>query len=364
MAEPTYKGEVVYIYAYDVAYDMKAVPTGKLLGRDVEQFAVETRKHMPRRHPFYRPPMVRLPALTVQSSHGPIFVERTVKVFPVGALSISIRVPFEVATLEELVPYHDLMLGDGTVNDEARLLAHKVLEELRPSLVRPLEHLADEEAYTVFCISSDSIQAASLEDWLVEQCRSVAALLTQETQSSLLSDQEAMETTQRSLSYYEHDLTVIDWDAALVIDDKGNYDNIVHIMELANVQLSELESYDDILDNALERAYRGMRKSRGNAITLEELREIRLDMARLSDELSNSTKFFGDWHLARVYQYVSERFHLADWHRIIDEKLRALDSLYSILKQDQMNKWMMILEVTIVLLFIIDLVILAVPLLK
>ena len=45
---------------------------------------------------------------------------------------------------------------------------------------------------------------------------------------------------------------------------------------------------------------------------------------------------------ARVYQYVSDRFHLADWHRIIDEKLRALDSLYSILKQDQMNKWMMI----------------------
>ena len=40
------------------------------------------------------------------------------------------------------------------------------------------------------------------------------------------------------------------------------------------------------------------------------------------------------------------------------------DSLYSILKQDQMNKWMMILEVTIVLLFIIDLVILAAPMLK
>ena len=91
---------------------------------------------------------------------------------------------------------------------------------------------------------------------------------------------------------------------------------------------------------------------------LDSLREIRVDLARLSDEISNATKFFGDWHLARVYQYLSARFHLADWHREIVEKLKTLDSLYSILKQDQTNKWMMILEATIVLLFVIDLIIL------
>ena len=36
-----------------------------------------------------------------------------------------------------------------------------------------------------------------------------------------------------------------------------------------------------------------------------ELREIRVDFARLSDELTNITKFFGDWHLARIYQGLS-----------------------------------------------------------
>ena len=89
-----------------------------------------------------------------------------------------------------------------------------------------------------------------------------------------------------------------------------------------------------------------------------ELREIRVDLARLSDELSNITKFFGDWHLARIYQGLSDRFHLADWHRTIDEKLKTLDDLYQILRAEQNNRWMLILEATIVLLFIIDLVIL------
>ena len=88
------------------------------------------------------------------------------------------------------------------------------------------------------------------------------------------------------------------------------------------------------------------------------MREIRIDLARFSDELSNITKFFGDWHLARIYENISARFHLGDWHRTIDEKLKTLDNLYQLLSQDRNNRWMLTLEVTIVLLFVIDLVLL------
>src|SRR5439155_979149 len=83
------------------------------------------------------------------------------------------------------------------------------------------------------------------------------------------------------------------------------------------------------------------------------LREIRVDLARLSDELSNITKFFGDWHLARIYENISARFHLGDWHRTIDEKLKTLANLYQLLQHDQTNRWMLMLEATIVLLFVI-----------
>ena len=55
----------------------------------------------------------------------------------------------------------------------------------------------------------------------------------------------------------------------------------------------------------------------------------------MSDELSNITKFFGDWHLARIYQGFSARFHLADWHRTIDEKLKTLDDLYQLMQAER-----------------------------
>ena len=91
---------------------------------------------------------------------------------------------------------------------------------------------------------------------------------------------------------------------------------------------------------------------------LRELRLLRIDMERFSDELSNLSKFFGDWHLARVYEAVAARFHLADWHRAVDDKLKTMGELHQLLKADQGNRWMMILEATIVLLFIIDLALL------
>src|SRR5205814_3635325 len=137
-----------------------------------------------------------------------------------------------------------------------------------------------------------------------------------------------------------------------------NIDETLYVMELANLQLAELEAYDRILDEAVERSYRDLtqRTLRSKASILSQLGEIRIDLARLSDELSNITKFFGDWHLARVYKGLSDRFHLSDWHRTIDEKLKTVDNLYQLLRADQMNRWMLILEVTIVVLFALDII--------
>lgn len=357
-----YTGEVVYIYAFDVAYDMTRQPVRELLGQPVAQFVMDASKRSPRHLFFYRPQMVRLPPLERIGPYGPIRVERAVKLLPVGAISITIRVPFEVRHSEDLVVYHDLQFSNGSLHEEVRQLAEEVRRELTPYYVRPVPHLAEEEAYTVFCIESPLVtedgNALSAEAWLRSHRRSVASLLTQEPDIDHLSRQEADESTGRFLSYYEHDLVVVDWDAALVIDERRNFDETLYVMELANLQLAELEAYDRILDDSLERAYRDLsaRPIRGRSSMLRELREIRIDLARFSDELSNITKFFGDWHLARIYENISARFHLSDWHRTIDDKLQTLDNLYQLLNHDQTNRWMLMLELTIVLLFIIDLV--------
>jgi len=295
---------------------------------------------------------------------GPVRVESAIKLLPVGAISITVRVPFAVNHVEELIAFHDLQFSNGSLHDDVRRIAQEVVAELKTHLIRPQPQLLEEEAYTVFCVASPLITQDGLpmtaESWFQSHRRQVAALLTQESEIERLSKQESEESTARYLSYYDSDLVVIDWDATLLIDEPRDFDETLYIMELANLQLAELEAYDRLLDDALERSYRdlGERPLRSRGDILRELREIRIDMARFNDELSNTTKFFGDWHLARIYEKIASRFHLGDWHRTIDGKLKTLDDLYQLLKHDQNNRWMVILEATIVLLFIIDLVIL------
>src|SRR3974390_1742997 len=176
-----YTGEVVYIYAFDVAYDMTRQPIRELLGQPVAQFAVDASKRSPRHLFFYRPQMVRLPALERIGPNGPVRVERVVKLLPVGAISITVRVPFEVNHVEDLVVYHDLQFSNGSLNEEVRRLADQVRQELAPFYVRPVPSLVEEEAYTVFCVESPLITEEgaplSAESWLRPHRRTVASLL-------------------------------------------------------------------------------------------------------------------------------------------------------------------------------------------
>lgn len=359
-----YTGEVVYMFAFDIAYEMARLPIRTLLGQPVAHFRMDVSKRSPRQYMFFSPEMVLLPPIEVPGPQGRLKVDRAVKLLPLGAISITMRVPFCVRSINDLVAYHDISFSTGSLEAEVRRLAEEARQELAPYCSRPASQVRDEEAYTVFCLHSLPVgpdgQHTNAEDWLRAHRREVASLLTQEEDLTLLSHQEVEESISRSLSYYKHDLVVVDWDAALLMSEPKDVEETLYIMELANIQLTELEAYDRILDSAVDRSYRDLetRSARTKRAILRDLREIRIDLARLSDELSNITKFFGDWHLARIYQQLADRFHLDDWHRTINTKLTMLDYLYSLHKQDQNNRLMLMLEATIVLLFVIDLVVL------
>src|SRR6187551_3271213 len=91
-----YTGEVVYVYAYDVAYELTREPITELLGQKVVPFEFDASRRHPRHHFFFRPQMIRLPLMERVGPFGPVKLERVVKLLPVGAISITVRIPFEV----------------------------------------------------------------------------------------------------------------------------------------------------------------------------------------------------------------------------------------------------------------------------
>ena len=112
-----YSGEVAYIYAFDIAYDMKRQQVVTLLGQSLENYSIGPSKRSPKQLLFYQPQMAKLPTETRHINGKVIQVKRSIKVFSVGAISILIRVPFQVEKIEDLVSYHELKFSQSSIEN-------------------------------------------------------------------------------------------------------------------------------------------------------------------------------------------------------------------------------------------------------
>jgi hypothetical protein len=202
-----------------------------------------------------------------------------------------------------------------------------------------------------------------VNQWLAENRRAVAELLT-EAPGGTLSDSQVTEVLRIGRSYAKTDLVVIDWDAALVVDLGGSLEDVLYVLELANLQLEEYRAMDHRLDRYLDAAYDDLKSRRFGVFgtysaTLGKLRLFRVDVTKLNDEVTHISKFVGDWYLARVYLGAGERFYLNQWRASVENRLAQLDELYSVVNADINNRRMTWLEILIVVFFAIDLLMLA-----
>ncbi len=348
------KGEVIYLYAFDVANEIVMGTVREILENRSFPFEVRTDHTYPKDVPIYRPLAIEMP------SEERIFdqpLRIVIRIFDVGVVNVAVRVAFDVAAPLDLLPYHNPKTGSGRPLDAlAQRFCGEVCASIRAALVRSSPPPRP-EAYTVFCfLDLGGEQDAGA--WLQRERRAIAGLLT-ESAPDLLSADQVEEALRIRRSYFTRDLVVIDWDASLVVELDGYADDVLYILELANLQLEEFRVMDHRLDVHLERAYRDLSRHRGFVgtprVMLRWLRHFRVDLTKLADEVTHITKFLGDWHLARIYLGAQERFHVQQWRQSVEERLGQLDEVYQVLQAEVSERRMLWLEIAIVICFLVDL---------
>lgn len=353
---PRCKGEVVYMYAFDVASEIVLKGVGEILSRRPVPFEVRVDHTFPKDIPLYRPLAIEPPNSAAAVNGQP--VRLLIRVYEVGVVTIAARVSVACDQLTELMGFHDPVLADGRSLDLlAKDLCTQVCLGLRECLVRGTPPTTP-EAYTVFCLT-ELANVVDVPAWLAAERRAIAGLLTG-TDPARLCESQVSEVHRLQRSFESSDGVVIDWDAALVVDLSGYVEDMLYVLELANLQLEEFRVMDQRLDQYLDRAYEvvGRRRLGVQGVSgtlLRELRRFRVDVAKLADEVTHITKFVGDWHLARVYLGARERFHLDQWRGSVEQRLGQLDHLYGVLRAEVNERRMLVLEVAIVILFIVDL---------
>jgi len=354
------KGQVVYLYAFDVANEIATDRITDALASKRFPFEIQTHRGFPKDVPLYKPLAIEAPPLATTLDGTPLNV--LVRVYEIGVVSIALRVAFEAQNLAELKRFHEPKLDDGSTLDAAAIkLCAQVCTSLEHVLIKASPP-SEPEAYTIFCLN-DVGQKVDANQWLATSRRAVAELLTG-AEPFELSEMQMAETLRIVRSYANTDLVVIDWDAALSVELAGQMDDVLYVLELANVQLEEYRVIDQRLDRYLDRAYDDMKRRRFGLLgtytaTLRTLRLFRVDVARLNDEVTHISKFFGDWYLARIYAGTADRFYLNQWRKSVEDRLGQVDQLYTVVNADVNNRRMVWLEVLVVVFFAIDLLMLA-----
>lgn len=350
------RGEVVYLYAFDVGQEVVTATVGSRFTRRGEPPAPRRRKTVPPDAGLYRPLSADVSDEAADVTGLPLSLEA--RVFDAGVIAVSARGPVSVDSLSDLRAYHDpLTAGGEPLAGVARRVCERVLTALGDAVHGPTG-IQGPETYTVFSLT-DLGGETDVTRWVDDHRAEVAGLLAGLSPAAVSASQ-LDETLHHRCALERSDAVVIDWDAALVIDVAGRADEVLYVLEVANVQLQEWKVLDATLDRHLNRAYDHFACppgvfSLGWGGILRDLRRLRADTARLTDEVSNISKYIGDWYLARVYQAAKERFHLDGWRASLDHRLSQLDRIYGAMQADANDRRMLWLELLIVVLIAVEL---------
>src|SRR5262249_3077884 len=349
-------GEAVYLFAFDVGYDVTRARVGTAPGRTPYALDIRRDHTSPRDVALYQPLAVD-PESRVTAAGRPVRLH--VRVYDVGVVTVLFCVSVVSNALVDLIPFHRLTLDDGRdVGTAAREICRQAVADLGSAIVRPAP-ATDPEAYTVFCLT-DVGGPRDVPAWFKAHLAEVAGLLS-DTAPERLAEAQIVESLRHQQSFEKTDLVVVDWDAALVVDLTGYVDDVVFVLEQANLQLEEFRVMDTALDKQLTTAYTLMDQrpwlsiGRPSAV-LRQLRGLSVDLAKLADEVTHITKFLGDWYLARVYLSARERFHLNEWRASVSQRLQQLENLYGVVRSEVSERRMLWLEAIIVIFFAIDII--------
>jgi hypothetical protein len=301
------KGTLHVVVAYDVGLSVDLEQCRRSI-TDLTELATI-------RHKGVAPPFFQFDPLPVRvtQSIAPLAIGRfsssaqvELVVYDFGGISVIYEVPI-AGPVEELVGLSCDLAASALFREDSRARIEHLMTFIEPSVTRAnIEELTEE--YLIFQVSRFA-GAPRPETLHADHGQVLARLLRAERDP--LSEQEVAEALGARVSFGLSDVAIIDWNAALVYDAEP--EDVISVLEFANLQLLELRYLDARLD------------------------------------------------LSLVYRAAAQRYRLGEWNAGIVRKLETIEDIYEKVHDHATEIRMEVLEWIIILLIALELLL---PLLR
>ncbi len=148
--------------------------------------------------------------------------------------------------------------------------------------------------------------------------------------------------------YGSDDLTIVDWEGALVISPAADFQTEVDLLKIGNYHLLKYRLVDEQIDVQLQdlRVLVGRSFSwfSGKRQTLQKVVDNRLTLLLDFENTDQSILLIGDWYSAQLYRIIFDEFYIDDWKAIVTNKLENLSSIAEVIQQDLTISWSRLLD--------------------
>ena len=221
------------------------------------------------------------------------------------------------------------------------------------------------EEYTILLVQDAS---PSPDKWIEKNSRALAKFIR--SQREVFDKEELNEILVSRTRYSAVELTLVDWEGAVIIAPNEDYQSDIALLKIGNYQLLRYrmldQSIDGMLDKISQTFFENKRRPRPTRGVIRQIAEHKLEVMLDFERAEQNLLLIGDWYTAKLYEAIQSEFYLKDWKENLKNKLNNLESIVQTIKDNfslslesvwgriEMAGWMIML-IGYIYLFIADL---------
>ncbi|HEY5730195.1 MAG TPA: hypothetical protein VIS72_09110, partial [Anaerolineales bacterium] len=133
-------------------------------------------------------------------------------------------------------------------------------------------------------------------------------------QREVLDQPELEQTLSSRVRYSTRDLTLVDWDGAVIIAANSDFQSDIELLKIGNYQLLRYRMLDQLVENMLDKInesfFINKRRPRATRGAIRDIVQHRLEVMLDFERTEQNLLLIGDWYTAKLYNVIRDEFYL------------------------------------------------------
>jgi predicted GIY-YIG superfamily endonuclease len=189
------------------------------------------------------------------------------------------------------------------------------------------------EEYTILLVKDAK---PSPDQWIQKNALALTRFIRSQRE---VFDKSEIEDILISRTHYSaKELTLVDWEGAVIIAPNEDYQSDIALLKIGNYQLLRFRMLDESIDKMLDKIqatfFENKRRPRPTRGVIRQIAEHKLEVMLDFERAEQNLLLIGDWYTAKLYEAIQREFYLKDWKENLKNKLDNLEGIVETIKDN------------------------------